>query len=130
MGLGPVQSHHPPSSIRPHQLPLPSGPVGFPPPGAPLLATRSPVPTYQQFRRYIIYNDPENTTSSPSDCLDSDDLMRNMRKNLETLLEKKEYMKTAAAHNPDYEKIMKEMNSVIDKQYDEIWNRLFQRHNL
>ncbi|KAF9150918.1 hypothetical protein BG015_007247 [Linnemannia schmuckeri] len=68
--------------------------------------------------------------TSASDCVDPDELMRQMQGNLEDLEEKYAIMEDTLMGDPEYEKKLEEWMDMIDKQWDEIWSRLYQRHDL
>ncbi|KAF9145684.1 hypothetical protein BGX30_007522 [Mortierella sp. GBA39] len=70
------------------------------------------------------------TPTGASDCLDPDELMRQMRENAAVLEEKYKIMKEILVGDPEYEKKLEEWKEKIDKQWDEIWSRLYQRHDL
>ncbi|KAG0071824.1 hypothetical protein BGZ89_009357, partial [Linnemannia elongata] len=79
----------------------------------------------------ILNNIPKSITLyEASDCLDPDELMRQMRVNVADLEEKYKIMKEILVGDPDYEEKLREWKEKIDKQWDEIWSRLYQRHDL
>ncbi|KAF9296537.1 hypothetical protein BGZ88_012465 [Linnemannia elongata] len=112
---------------------LPPAPI----PAPAVLAAPLPLPLWpnQQGIRFhgivILNNIPKSITLyGASDCLDPDELMRQMRVNVADLEEKYKIMKEILVGDPDYEEKLREWKEKIDKQCDEIWSRLYQRHDL
>ncbi|KAG0081164.1 hypothetical protein BGZ90_009922 [Linnemannia elongata] len=112
---------------------LPPAPI----PAPAVLAAPLPLPLWprQQGIRFhgivILNNIPKSITLyGASDCLDPDELMRQMRVNVADLEEKYKILKEILVGDPDYEEKLKEWKEKIDQQWDEIWSRLFQRHDL
>lgn len=116
-----------------NQLVLPPAPI----PAPAVLAAPFPLSLWSKQQRFgspgiVIPNNTSRcaTSTRASDCLDSDELMRQMRENVAILEKEYKIMKEILLGDPEYEKKLKEWKEKIDKQWDEIWSRLYQRHDL
>ncbi|KAK3837817.1 MAG: hypothetical protein JOS17DRAFT_786922 [Linnemannia elongata] len=120
--------------VVPAQTNLPVLPPA-PKPAPAVLAAPIPLSLWSNQQGFVFHGIviPNNiskcaTSTGASDCLDSDELMRQMRENVAVLEEEYEIMKEVLVGDPEYEKKLKEWKENIDKQWDEIWSRLYQRH--